>query len=471
MSQRGVSRARRVGLVALTGTVAACIGVMIGLGLTAAAAVLAVAASVPLMLQARAGSPLYLLGAALPIYAVGPVGPTPFRAGRVLLLGCVFASDMMSRRLGGYRLPNWKWWFYSACLGLAAIAHASVGGAYVGLSLVLVALIGSRIGSDPEFRARLFIGYRVGAFCSALVVLASTAGVSGLSHATQAEGWGGLSYRSTAFSYTAALAIVFWYTTRSSRRGRSPRPVLWAAEGLVLGAALAASGGRGGLVAVLAALVVLPMVAGHLAVTLRLVAAGCLALVAVSALGLPLLGLNRLIPTAHDYRISVADQYGSGRLDLYKSNLRRARENLVIGSGFEAAGLRGAGVTGQAVDAGNLPNVGGQTAPHILLLALVVAGGIGLGAAGLIVLADAGLRAYRVAVRKAHALSWASTGVVVFLVNGLLEIGGGLIGLESALVFSCMVAALSPRPVRTPATDLPRLPPNGDLRAAAASVT
>src|SRR5262249_34826965 len=153
----------------------------------------------------------------------------------------------------------------------------------------------------------------------------------------------------TGFSYTAALAIVFWYTAGAARRLHGLWRLGWVLEGAVVSTALLASGGRGGLVAAIAAIIVLPLVAGHPATTLKIGAASCLALAAASWLGLSILTFSRLLPQVRDPRVAVVDQYGSGRLDLLRSNLGLARRNIVLGAGFDAAGISGFGA-GQATN-------------------------------------------------------------------------------------------------------------------------
>src|SRR5205085_9757690 len=185
------------------------------------------------------------------------------------------------------------------------------------------------------------------------------AGVVQLSGGDQYVGHGGLSYRSTAFAYQAALALVLWY------RGPGPlerKSVRWLLEGGVVAGALLASGGRGGLVALVVAMVVLPLFAGQIRATVRVIVGAAIGFGILSLLGVSTLSIDRLYPQVHDNRIAIVDQYGSGRGDLFRAGLNLARQNPVTGLGFEAASLGTPGKSTTISTGGGYAVAGGQRA-------------------------------------------------------------------------------------------------------------
>lgn len=413
------------------------LGALCGKGRFTEAAALALASLAVGILVGRRELRFVLLGLVMPIYGAVGVPPIAVAGLRFSLVGAIILMDLGALRSGQYRMPSWQWWAYGVALMVAAIAQASVGGAYLAFSFAVAALLGGRIAADPR-ALRLFLGgFRAGVVVSSVALLASALNVLDLSLVVQGEGHAGLSFRSTAFSYEAAFALVAWFWMAPSRRRSGWARMMWLAEGLTVSMALVASGGRGGLVALVVALVGLPMSAGRLTVALRFVACGLLGAAVGVLLGIPTLSLDRLIPQPNDRELSIVDQYGSGRLDAYERGVKVARENLLLGAGFDAASLGG------IWNGEDLRRHTTETqVSHQLVLALLIAGGVGLAAAALILLFDAGRSAYRLMMRRERTGWWLAAAAVTFLVSTLLEIGGGLVGFQSVLLFSIVCFAM-----------------------------
>ncbi len=358
-------------------------------------------------------------------------------------------------RLRSYRMPNRKWWLYGLALVSAAAIHLSASGLYLGVGFVVIALFGARIGSSPEAYRLLFSGFRLGVFVSSLTLMAQTLGVLTFTDIEQQLlGHPGLSYRSTAFAYEAALSLILWHR---SGHGKVRTPV-WLLEGAVVAAALLASGGRGGLLALAVAMVVLPLSAGRVKTTVRFVATAAAALAVISTLGLSTLSVERLLPQVRDRRIDVVDQYGSGRRDILQVSIERARQHWIIGAGFEESSVAAFGASASYATTSSGTKSRNPNA-HILVLALLIIGGIVLATSATVVLVAAGVKAYVLAARGSPQISWIAAGIVIYLVNSLLEVGGGLVGLQSVLLFSALVrlAELNAGPRRVRSTDRPML--------------
>jgi hypothetical protein len=413
--------------------------VLVGTLCGADADVLAVGVSVALlivvMVVARFDSILFALGALLPIYTIASISSDAFLGVRLLLIAAIVLTDVLASRLRLYRLPNWRWWLYGFGLFLTSAIHSSKSGGYLAIGFVGAAFLGGRIAADPLLYRRLFQGYRLGVFMSSLALLASVAGLVELSEVDQYVGHAGLSYRSTAFAYQAAISLVLWYWGPRKLGRKSAR---WLLEGGVVAGALLASGGRGGVIALVVAMVVLPLAAGQIRATGRFILVAAVGFGVLSLLGVSTLSIDRLFPKVHDSRIAIVDQYGSGRGDLFRIGLNLARQNPVTGLGFEAASLNAFDNSATiSTGGGGYAAASGQRA-HFLLMALLIAGGVGLATAALLLLVDAGAKAYRLALSEGH-WRWVGAGIVIFLVNSLLEVGGGLLGVESALLFTCLV--------------------------------
>lgn len=414
------------------------IGGLSGLGAGRASAAVALSLLLFAAVAMRFDTSFLLLGMFLPIYAVEPVPPVAFFVVRLLLIGAIVSTDILARRLHLYRMPNWRWGFYGLMLLLASLVHSTESGAYLATTFIGAALLGTRIAESPKFYRLMFKGYRFGVFMSSLALLLEAASLIDLSPVEQLTGFAGFSYRSTAFSYQAALALVLWFCGLAQRQLRG-RIVCWVIEGLVVSAALLASGGRGGLLALVAAVIILPLSTGQVKTTLRFTAVCSIGVGAVVLSGLSTLSVDRLFESTRDPRLAVADQYGSGRLDLYRVGLGLAREHWEIGSGFEAASLTSSDLRTTQSSGGAASSALAQRSGHLLILALLIAGGVVLAAAGLLVLIDAARRAYRLPTRAARSSWWLGAGIMIYLVNSLFEASGGLLGLENVLLFSCLV--------------------------------
>ena len=412
------------------------LGGLCGMGRFTEAAALALACLFLGVVVARRDLRFALLGLALPIYGATGVPPITVVALRFSLVGLIILLDLGALRSKNYRMPGWQWWLYGIGLLVAATLHGSFGGAYLAISFGIAALLGARIATDERALALFLGGFRAGVVASSVALLASVLNVVNLSIVAQTEGFAGMSSRSTAFSYEAAFALVAWYWMAPRRRRVGWGRVLWLAEGMTVSMALLASGGRGGLVALVVALVLLPLSAGRLTVGFRFIFCAAAGVAVIAALNIPTLSIDRLIPQARDRRIAVVDQYGSGRLDAYQRGIEVARGNLVFGAGFDAASLGNIGATEQPADPTQ------RQASHQLLLALVIAGGLGLAACALVLLFDAGRNAYRLMRRRDGAGWWLAAATTIFLVSTLLEIGGGLIGFQSVLLFSIVCTGM-----------------------------
>ncbi|HJT96244.1 MAG TPA: hypothetical protein VJ777_30555, partial [Mycobacterium sp.] len=400
------------------------VGWLCGTGGGALAAALSIGLLMLVALLTRFERAFLLLGALLPIYEVGPIPSSAFLIARIVLIAAIVLRDVVASRMHLYKLPQRRWWLYALALVGTAVVHPSGVAAYFAVTFLAMALLGNRIASTSDYRL-LFTGFRIGVFLSAIALLLGVSGLLELSDVTQTRGHPGLSYRSTAFAYEAAIVLVMWFWW-SSPRQTPLRKLAWIVEGVVVGAALLGSGGRGGLLALVVAMLVLPLSAGKVKATLRFTGIAALGLAIVYASGLSTLSIDRLFPTDRDRRIAVQDQYGSGRGDLYRASLAQARENPLVGSGFNDSSLRALSGGGGPADGTNATVAGGQRSAHLLLLALFIAGGVGLAVSALLVLAEAARNSYAIASRSPRESWWIAAGIVIYLVNSLLEVGGGL---------------------------------------------
>jgi hypothetical protein len=385
---------------------------------------------------------LILLGASLPIYSIGSLSPSVSLAARSgLFVLCLLPLHSTEGRDAPFSLPPWQWRLFIAAYAVTAVVHPSSTGLYLVFTLVVASMLGAKVGQRLDYFASLSRGYVFGVTLSAAAVLLNAMGLVDLSPVSQRlGGHTGLSYRSTAFAYDAALALVFWWSRRGDARG-GIRRFTWPLVGGIVASALLASGGRGGLVACVVAFVLLPLAAGETGRAVRFVAYAGAAAVMLSGLGVSALSFERLRPAPLSYERLEQDQYGSGRLDIYRASLREAAKHPIIGGGFEAASLTGLQGEGSARrDASGASGALGQSSGHNVILALVLAGGILLAVTGFLILVRAGTDAWIIA-RRSTSWMWLGSAVTVFLVRGLFESDGGLIGAQNVLLFSALCTA------------------------------
>lgn len=409
-------------------------------GLTASEPLLATALTLalPLLMLCRSPEALtVLVGVSIPIYTIGDADPLLFDIGRLgvwAILTLVLVLRPQDERWG---MPDFRWALLAFAMVAASLIHPSAPSVRTVVALVAGGLLGAQIGRRSETFAALSWGYRLGVLLSSVVLLSAVAGGPNLEAAVdQFSGHWGLSSRSTAFSYTAALALVLWRWQGPSGGSLAAR-LGHAVEAPIVATALVISGGRGGAVALAVAAVALPLVAGRLrefwlALALISVCVG-LALLA----GSHATAVSRLYVSGGGESTTFDDRYSSGRLTIYRDTFAEVSEHPLLGQGFTKSAERATGV---------------QQYGHNVLLFFALAGGVPLAAAAALLYLQAAALAVRGTRREQpRAIAAAPAVLVIFIVNSLIEADGGLVGARGVVVFAAAyTAATMSAPLRKP---------------------
>lgn len=365
---------------------------------------------------------LVLLWAALlPIWSIGTLDPLIFDVARVLL--AVVIGMRSSKLAGGLWTKTvmrftFALGFVGATLLIVAWTRDDQATMTTGVTILISvasAWLVLRRTSDPWL---IFDGYMAGAAASATVLMLSALSIVNLSPQVDAGilRQTGLSPSATLVTYQLALAVVFAWAGFARRKHR----VMHLLVGLLCLAALAFSGGRGGVLALALALIIalrwgwvriFPMIA------LGVIAWGGIVLAERS--GLTVNTLQRLL-----------DSSQSGQPDLRAAITDAAIAEVI------AEPVTGPGLAYFHETVGSLP--------HFALLTFFIAGGILCGTIIIAVTTVIAGRLIFVSPRlSGPAGKAAHLGGAVLLVSVFLEPWGPFVGIEFTTILLLTIAVTS----------------------------
>lgn len=375
---------------------------------------------------------LFVLGALMPVWSIGPIPPDFFDAARYGLAAIIAGRLWLRPGVAEKKLASWT--TSLAVVGILMVLFQWLRGdsTIEGIIVIFGALLAWLVVSRVESVWPIFFGFAVGATVSAIVLLGTSAGVGPLAALVpnQNPGYGrltGLGTSAVRVSIELAIALVIWCAAWAMKKAQ-----YGALVGVpIVALALLASGGRTGV----AGLIIVIVIA-----TLR----GWIRPVVALFMTPAVIGV-----------IYYADQRTSF------STLERFRsEDATGGLGFDNGRLS------RLSDAWDSwmtsPFIGGGVSDaHFAPLFFASTGGIVAGVIIIVLMARLIVLPFR-AVTTAEGVAGALIGAL-FAVTAFLEPLGPFLGFESVTLMFCCIVAVSRSSQPQPEPDV-ETPQKADFR-------